>query len=75
MIEALVGNSIVEKILLYITNYGDGYISGIAEPLGFPNLKLVNSFFVWKMVVFWLLVIKVASEYILLILYVFIKLN
>lgn len=31
MIEALVGNSTAEKILLYITNYGEGYISGIAE--------------------------------------------
>ncbi|OAI46501.1 hypothetical protein AYO45_01790 [Gammaproteobacteria bacterium SCGC AG-212-F23] len=31
MIEALLGNSTAEKILLYITNYGDGYISGIAE--------------------------------------------
>lgn len=31
MIEALLGNSTVERILLYITNYGEGYISGIAE--------------------------------------------
>jgi len=31
MIEALLGNSTVEKILLYITNYEEGYISGIAE--------------------------------------------
>ena len=31
MIEALLGNSTAEKILLYITNYGEGYISGIAE--------------------------------------------
>lgn len=31
MIESLVGNSTAEKILLYITNYGEGYISGIAE--------------------------------------------
>lgn len=31
MIEALVGNSTIEKILLYITNYGEGHISGIAE--------------------------------------------
>jgi len=31
MIEALVGNSTAEKILLYITNYQEGYISGIAE--------------------------------------------
>jgi len=31
MIESLFGNSTAEKILLYITNYGDGYISGIAE--------------------------------------------
>ncbi len=31
MIEALVGNNTAEKVLLYITNYGEGYISGIAE--------------------------------------------
>lgn len=31
MIEALLGNSTAEKVLLYITNYGEGYISGIAE--------------------------------------------
>lgn len=31
MLEVLVGNSTAEKILLYITNYGEGYISGIAE--------------------------------------------
>ncbi len=31
MIEALVGNNTAEKILLYITNYGEGYISGMAE--------------------------------------------
>jgi DNA-binding transcriptional ArsR family regulator len=31
MIEALLGNSTAEKILLYIANYGEGYISGIAE--------------------------------------------
>ena len=31
MIEALVGNSTAEKILLYIANYKEGYISGIAE--------------------------------------------
>lgn len=31
MIESLVGNRTLEKILLYITNYGEGYISGIAE--------------------------------------------
>lgn len=31
MIEALVGNSTAEKILLYIANYKEGFISGIAE--------------------------------------------
>lgn len=31
MIEALLGNSTAEKVLLYIANYGEGYISGIAE--------------------------------------------
>lgn len=30
MIESLLGNSTAEKVLLYITNYGEGFISGIA---------------------------------------------
>lgn len=31
MIEALFGNKTAERILLYITNYGEGNISGIAK--------------------------------------------
>ncbi len=31
MIETLVGNKTAERILLYITNYGEGNISGIAN--------------------------------------------
>lgn len=31
MIENLVGNQTVEKVLLYIINYGEGHTSGIAE--------------------------------------------
>ena len=31
MIEALVGNKTVEKVLLYIANYEEGNISGIAK--------------------------------------------
>lgn len=31
MIEALVGNKTAERILLYITNYGEGNISGLAN--------------------------------------------
>ena len=34
MIEALVGNRVVEKCLLYIANYGEGYINGIAKTFG-----------------------------------------
>lgn len=40
MIEALVGNSTAEKILLYITNYGEGYISGIAEIFQIPKSQI-----------------------------------
>ena len=31
MIEGLVGNRVAEKCLLYIANYGEGYINGIAK--------------------------------------------
>lgn len=40
MIEALVGNSTAEKILLYIVNYGEGYISGIAETFQLPKSQV-----------------------------------
>lgn len=31
MIEALFGNRVAEKCLLFISNYGEGYINGIAR--------------------------------------------
>ncbi len=34
MLEGLVGNQTAERVLLYIVNYGDGHISGIAETFG-----------------------------------------
>lgn len=40
MIEALVGNSTAEKILLYITNYKEGYISGISETFCIPKSQV-----------------------------------
>jgi sugar-specific transcriptional regulator TrmB len=40
MIEALLGNSTAEKVLLYITNYGDGHTSGIAETFEIPKSQV-----------------------------------
>lgn len=40
MIEGLVGNSTAEQILLYITNYEEGYISGIAGTFGIPKSQV-----------------------------------
>ena len=40
MIEALVGNSTAEKVLLYISNYAEGYISGIAETFAIPKSQV-----------------------------------
>lgn len=40
MIEALLGNRTVEKILLYIANYEEGYISGIAETYGISKSQV-----------------------------------
>lgn len=31
MLESLLGNQTVEKVLLYVVNYGEGHTSGIAE--------------------------------------------
>lgn len=40
MIEALLGNSTAEKILLYIVNYQEGFISGIAETFGISKSQV-----------------------------------
>lgn len=40
MIEALLGNRTAEKILLYIANYEEGYISGIAETFRIPKSQV-----------------------------------
>lgn len=40
MIETLFGNRTAERILLYIANYGEGYISGIAETFGIPKSQV-----------------------------------
>ena len=45
MIEALLGNSTVEKILLYIINYGEGYISGIAETFNISKSQISKQLF------------------------------
>ena len=34
MLETLFGNRVAEKTLLYIGNYGEGYINGIAKTFG-----------------------------------------
>lgn len=34
MYKALFGNAVVEKCLLFIVNYGEGYINGIAKTFG-----------------------------------------
>lgn len=35
MYEALFGNKVAEKSLLFIVNYGEGYINGIAKTFGY----------------------------------------
>ncbi len=40
MLESLVGNSTSEKVLLYLTSYGEGYISGIAETFHLPKSQV-----------------------------------
>ncbi len=36
MYKALYGNAVAEKCLLYIVNYGEGYINGIAKTFSIP---------------------------------------
>ena len=40
MIEGLVGNITAEKVLLYIANYGEGHISGIAKTFDLPRNQI-----------------------------------
>lgn len=42
MIESLVGNQTAEKVLLYITNYGEGHISGISQTFDLPKTQVRN---------------------------------
>ena len=36
MLEPILGNKVVEKVLFYILNYGDGYARGIARTFDIP---------------------------------------
>ncbi|MCB4791450.1 MAG: winged helix-turn-helix domain-containing protein [Elusimicrobia bacterium] len=36
MLEPILGNKVVEKVLFYILNYGDGYARGIARTFEIP---------------------------------------
>ena len=40
MIERLLGNQTVEKVLLYIVNYGEGHTSGIAQTFDLPKSQV-----------------------------------
>lgn len=40
MIESLLGNQTIEKVLLYIVNYGEGHISGIADTFQLPKSQV-----------------------------------
>ncbi|HAG92322.1 MAG TPA: hypothetical protein DCL41_10635 [Bdellovibrionales bacterium] len=40
MIESLVGNKTAERVLLYISNYGEGHVSGISEAFGIPKSQV-----------------------------------
>lgn len=40
MLEGLIGNATAEKVLLYITNYGEGHISGIAKTFAIPKSQV-----------------------------------
>ena len=43
MLEKLFGNQTVEKVLLYVANYGEGHTSGIAQTFDLPkSVKLYN---------------------------------
>ncbi len=40
MIESLLGNQTIEKVLLYVLNYGEGHTSGIAETFQLPKSQV-----------------------------------
>ena len=40
MFDGLFGNKVAEKCLLYIANYGEGYISGIADNYGISKSQV-----------------------------------
>jgi hypothetical protein len=40
MIESLLGNKTAERVLLYITNYGEGHTSGIAQTFDLPKSQV-----------------------------------
>lgn len=40
MIESLLGNTTAEKVLLYITNYGEAHISGVANTFGISKSQV-----------------------------------
>jgi len=40
MLESLLGNKTAERVLLYIINYGEGNISGIAETFGISKSQV-----------------------------------
>jgi hypothetical protein len=42
MIESLLGNQTAEKVLLYVVNYGEGHISGIAQTFEIPKSQVRN---------------------------------
>ena len=42
MLESLFGNNVVEKVLLYLLVYGDGYARGMAKILNIPANGVVQ---------------------------------
>ncbi|PHQ68555.1 MAG: transcriptional regulator [Paracoccus sp.] len=42
MIEALFGNRVAEKCLLFIANYGEGYINGIAKTFAISTSQVAK---------------------------------
>jgi len=40
MLESLLGNQTVEKVLFYIVNYGEGHTSGIAQTFDIPKSQV-----------------------------------